>query len=221
METTKRCIACAEEILADAQLCKVCKTRQDDPSFINKSAQTPNVEAPAVAPPASARTVCPKCKDDNWIARVADVMREDYSAKQAYNTASTYNVTTQQVEYTNYTTQVSAGNPHMQKLQGYLRYLMDPKCQMFERMERAGIDLKVAKSGRKKYRFLLYWLPLISLLFLHTLVIPLLAITLGVVFGLRLRKKNPLNQFKITDIDRSAALAVRNGRCCTRCMEII
>jgi hypothetical protein len=35
-----RCVACAEEIKAEALLCKFCQTRQDDPNFNNQSEET-------------------------------------------------------------------------------------------------------------------------------------------------------------------------------------
>lgn len=41
---TKSCIACAEDIKAEAILCKHCKTRQDEPTFLTKDSQrTKNV----------------------------------------------------------------------------------------------------------------------------------------------------------------------------------
>jgi hypothetical protein len=42
---SKRCIACAEEIQAQAVLCKHCKTRQDDPSYLTLSTNEGRPEA--------------------------------------------------------------------------------------------------------------------------------------------------------------------------------
>lgn len=36
MADMKMCVACAEEILAEAKLCKHCKTRQDDPAWVEQ-----------------------------------------------------------------------------------------------------------------------------------------------------------------------------------------
>jgi len=48
---TKSCIACAEDIKADAILCKHCKTRQDEPAFQKSTPKVPKQDASKPKPP--------------------------------------------------------------------------------------------------------------------------------------------------------------------------
>ena len=68
MDKFKDCIACAEQIQANAMLCKHCKTRQDDESFkpIEKSANTDRRE------PMPSSLECPRCSEKTYLNAVCD-----------------------------------------------------------------------------------------------------------------------------------------------------
>ena len=50
MAKTKSCIACAEQISADAKLCKHCKTMQNDERFLDSSLVAERISAPKIDP---------------------------------------------------------------------------------------------------------------------------------------------------------------------------
>ena len=75
----KECIACAEEILVNAALCKHCKTRQDDPTFKRN---------PVIDQEATERlqgSDCPRCSEQAFVNEVCE--RCGYRAKRSSNAA--------------------------------------------------------------------------------------------------------------------------------------
>ncbi len=72
--TSKRCIACAEDIKVDAILCKHCKTKQDDLGFQPAGIDKLIPDSPKSKSEKNLNQHCPKCKQVDAVQSVASIV---------------------------------------------------------------------------------------------------------------------------------------------------
>lgn len=81
MPIYKKCVACAEAILAEAQLCRHCHSRQSDQHPSSEVRDSKSTQQSSVR-------ICPECQSDSNVQRVAAIISSGSSTTNTFGLAT-------------------------------------------------------------------------------------------------------------------------------------